>query len=157
GAAKERELVRTAPAAGLDPQDHFLVGHEYYSLGELELATQEFRQAFQINAGHFWTNYFLGMCYVTSGEPKIAVPHLAICQGQRPKMIWIYLLRGFALGKMEDCAAAEKDFKLALDLEPPDTARYVLYNNRGVVRVGQKETRSKGVEDLKEAAALRPD
>jgi tetratricopeptide (TPR) repeat protein len=121
------------------------------------LANQEFRRALQLNARHFWTHYFLGICCVTSGKPEAAVAHLTICQSQQPKLIWIYLLRGFALGQMEDYAAAESDFDLALSLQPSPATLYVLYNNRGVMRVGQKEARAKGVEDLKQAAALRPD
>jgi tetratricopeptide (TPR) repeat protein len=71
--------------------------------------------------------------------------------------IWIYLLRGFALGQMEDYVAAESDLDRALSLEPSPATSYVLHNNRGVMRVGQKEARAKGIEDLKQAVALRPD
>jgi tetratricopeptide (TPR) repeat protein len=158
GAAKESGLVRALAAnTDLDPLDHFLVGHELFSQGELALANQEFRRALQLDAKHFWTHYFLGICCITSGKPETAVAHLTICQGQRRELIWIYLLRGFALGQMEDYQAAETDFDRALALEPSPATLYVLYNNRGVMRVGQKGARAKGVEDLKRAAALRPD
>jgi tetratricopeptide (TPR) repeat protein len=157
-AAKERESVRSQkPGTGLDPQDHFLVGHELYSQGDLEGANQEFRQALQLDPRHFWTHYFLGICCVTSGKPEVAVAHLTVCQGQQPKLVWVYLLRGFALGQVGDNAAAESDFDRALALQPGPATLYVLYNNRGVMRVGRKETWGRGVEDLKQAAALRPD
>jgi tetratricopeptide (TPR) repeat protein len=139
-----------------DAQDHFLVGHELFSQGKLEAATREFRKALQLNAKHFWTHYFLAIC-VMSGKPDVAVAHLTICQGLRPGLIWIYLLRGFALGQLEDYTAAEQDFDRALALKPPPATLYVLYNNRGVLRVGRKETRTDGIEDLKKAIRLRPE
>src|SRR5262249_23068027 len=146
-AAKESEQVRTlAQQTERDPLDHFLVGHELYSQGKLEPANLEFRRALQLDAKHFWTHYFLGICCVTSGKPEVAVAHLTICQSQRPKLLWIHLLRGFALGQMEDYRAAEADFDQALSLGPSPATLYVLYNNRGVMRVGQKEMRSKGIE-----------
>jgi tetratricopeptide (TPR) repeat protein len=158
GAATESMKVQILAAeTDLDPQDHFLVGHEFYSRGDLAAANQEFRRALQLNARHFWTHYFLGICCVTAGKPEVAVAHLTICQGQQPKLVWIYLLRGFALGQMEDYAGAEADFDRAVALRPSPATLYVLYNNRGVMRVGRKETWAKGVEDLKQAAALRPD
>jgi tetratricopeptide (TPR) repeat protein len=158
GAEKEDRLAKDlALKTDLDPQDHFLVGQEHFSRGELPLANQEFRRALQLNSRHFWTNYFLGICCVTSAKHEVAVAHFAVCQGQRPEMVWVYLLRGFALGQIEDYAAAEADFDRALSLKPSAAARYVLYNNRGVMRVGRKESWAKGVEDLRQAAALRPD
>src|SRR5262249_13375177 len=135
GSARESKQVQDlAPQTDLDPLDHFLVGHEFYSQGELARANQEFRRALQLNAKHFWTHYFLSICSVTSGEPKVAVAHLTICQGEQPKLIWIYLLRGFALGQIEDYEAAEADFDRALALDPSPATLYVLYNNRGVMR-----------------------
>ncbi len=157
-AARESERVQAlASETNLDPHDHFLVGHEFYSQGNLTRANQEFRRALQLDARHFWTHYFLGLCHVTAGQPEVAVAHLTLCQGQQPRLIWIYLLRGFALGQMEDYPAAERDFDRALALQPSPATLYVLYNNRGVMRVGQKGAWAQGVEDLKQAAALRPD
>jgi tetratricopeptide (TPR) repeat protein/tRNA A-37 threonylcarbamoyl transferase component Bud32 len=157
GAARERERADALAAqVELDSQDHFLVGHELFSQGKLEQATQEFRRALQRNPNHFWTHYFLGICCVSSSKPDVAVAHLTICEGQKKGLIWIYLLRGFALGQLEDYRAAEQDFNLALDMKPSPATLYVLYNNRGVMRVGRKETRAQGVEDLKKAARLSP-
>jgi tetratricopeptide (TPR) repeat protein/tRNA A-37 threonylcarbamoyl transferase component Bud32 len=156
-AGREKDRLRALAESNLDPQDRFLVGHEFYSQGNLTLANQEFRRALQLDAAHFWTHYFLGICCVTAGKPDVAVAHLTICQSQQPKVIWIYLLRGFALGQMGDYKAAEADFDQALALSPSPATLYVLYNNRGVMRVGQKGARTKGLEDLKRAVALRPD
>jgi tetratricopeptide (TPR) repeat protein len=158
GAAKERGLAQALVAeTDLDPQDHFLVGHEFYSQGKLEPANQEFLRALQLDSGHFWTHYFLGICCLTASKPELAVAHFTICQSRRSDLVWIYLLRGFALGEMQDYSAAEADFSRALALEPSLAARYVLYNNRGVMRVGQKGARAEGLKDLERAAELRPE
>jgi tetratricopeptide (TPR) repeat protein/tRNA A-37 threonylcarbamoyl transferase component Bud32 len=158
GAAKEKAQARALESeTDLDPQDHFLVGHELYSQGDHGHAAQEFRRAVQLNPQHFWAHYFLGICCVTADEPKVAVAHWTVCQGMKRDLIWIYLLRGFALGQAGEYKAAEADFDTALSLKPSDAARYVLFNNRGVMRVARKETWGQGVEDLRQAAALRPD
>jgi tetratricopeptide (TPR) repeat protein len=155
GAAVESKRARgIASQTDRDPEDHFLVGHELFIQNQLHEATQEFRRSLQLDAGHFWAHYFLAICCMSLHNPEVAVTHLTICQGQRPHLIWIYLLRGFALGQLEEYAAAEKDFDEALSLKPPPATLYVLYNNRGVMRVGRKETRSKGVEDLTRAVTL---
>jgi tetratricopeptide (TPR) repeat protein len=158
GADRERRQEEALAArTDLDPQDHFLVGHELYSQGEMSKASDEFRRALQRDAKHFWTHYFLGICCVTADKPEVAVAHLTICQSQRPDLVWIYLLRGFVLGMMTDQSAAESDFDRALALKPGPAILYVLYNNRGVMRVGHNTMRGAGIDDLKRAAALRPD
>jgi tetratricopeptide (TPR) repeat protein len=123
----------------------------------LEPALQEFRRALQVHSRDFWTNYFLGVCSITSGKAEVAVAHLTVCQSERPQFIWIYLLRGFALGQLHDYAAAEADFDRALTLQPGPATLYVLYNNRGVMRAARPDAWEQGVQDLKQAAALGPD
>jgi hypothetical protein len=57
---------------------------------------------------------------------------------------------------MKDHAGAEADFDRALALKPGRATLSVLYNNRGVIRVGRQETRAQGIEDLKRAVAHHP-
>ena len=156
---KSAKVQAVAGALDLDPQDHFLVGREFYLLNNLEQASQEFHLALQLDANHFWTHYFIGLCFVTSGKPEVAVHHLTLCQNQQPDLVWVYLLRGFALGQMKNHTAAEADFDSALALAPSKATQYVLYSNRGVMRMLQEgeEAWAKGVEDLKKAALLDKD
>jgi tetratricopeptide (TPR) repeat protein len=156
-AVEEQEVVQTLAANETTALDHFLVGQEYYSQGALVPAMREFHRALGIDARHFWARYFLSICCVLSGKPEEADAHLSFCQGERPELIWIYLLRGYARGQMKEYEAAENDFGRALTLGPTPAARYVLYNNRGVMRVLQEGARAQGVQDLKQAAALCPD
>jgi tetratricopeptide (TPR) repeat protein/tRNA A-37 threonylcarbamoyl transferase component Bud32 len=160
-AAKKEASKARAPANDLDfhPQDHFLVGQELYTQGDLDKANGEFHRALRQHPGDFWTHYFLGICNVASGNPAAAVAHFTVCQSQRKDLVWVYLLRGFAYGQLSEYPAAEADFDIALSLKPTAAARYVLFNNRGVMRVGQEDKAkwAQGVEDLSEAAKLRPD
>jgi tetratricopeptide (TPR) repeat protein len=133
-AAEQKSLAqRSVPTTDLD---HFLVGLEHYSQGDRELpqAIREFRQAVEINGKHFWASYFLGICYVMSDEPEAAVASFTTCQCLEPDLVWIYLMRGFARGQMEEHASAESDFERAeraLELRLDPAARYVFYTNRG--------------------------
>jgi tetratricopeptide (TPR) repeat protein len=84
---------------------------------------------------------------------------LTNCLTQQPGLVWIYLLRGFAQGQLGDYRAAEDDFRAAqglLEARPDREASYVLYNNRAVVRIGQKQYAA-AVDDLRRAIALKPD
>src|SRR5262249_38033596 len=66
-ARKERDKAQALAAkTELDPQDHFLVGHELYSQDDVKQASAEFQRALQLDPGHFWSHYFLGICRVTS-------------------------------------------------------------------------------------------
>jgi serine/threonine protein kinase/Tfp pilus assembly protein PilF len=167
-AAEEEELVEKLASTTVDDPhdrlyDHFLVGYEHYSQNDLEKAIQEFSRALLIDSGHFWSNYFLGICYLTAGEPKLASIYLTFCQKQHPELSSIYLLRGFALGQMQHYADAERDFHEALSLlerssplKPSEAILYVVYNNRGVMRVLQEGNaqRAKGMKDLQRAIEL---
>jgi tetratricopeptide (TPR) repeat protein/predicted Ser/Thr protein kinase len=158
--AEEKRAHALEGRADLHPQDAFLVGLELYNQGQVDKATAEFRRALQRMPDDFWNHYFLGICCVRSKKADEAVTLFTICQKQQPKLVWVYLLRGFALGQMKNYAAAEEDFARALEFtDLTEAARYVLLNNRGVMRLGQEDKAAweKGIDDLKEAAALRPE
>jgi tetratricopeptide (TPR) repeat protein len=156
--AERRQAKALEGRADLYPQDASLVGLELYSQGELVKATEEFRRALRRMPDDFWNHYFLGLCCVSSNKAEEAVTHFTICQKQQPKLVWVYLLRGFALGKINSYTAAEEDFARALKFDLTDAARYVLLNNRGAMRLGRPEKGAwdDAVKDLLEAARLRP-
>jgi tetratricopeptide (TPR) repeat protein len=162
-AAVEDASLRTLESpSDLHPEDHFLVGYELYSQRQWARASQEFRQALQSDPEHFWARYFLGICYVMSEQFPEAVGHLTLCERRHPELTWIYLLRGFALGKLQRFEEAEDDFNKASKMANQEKSKatlYALYNNRGVMRVFEtnKAVRAKGVEDLKKATVLFSD
>jgi tetratricopeptide (TPR) repeat protein/predicted Ser/Thr protein kinase len=138
--------------------DHYLLGDELYRQGKPKQALDEFERTLRLQPGHFWARYFLALCYIRLQQPALARDSLTTSLSQHPEIVWIRLMRGFAFGQLEDHAAAEADFADALQLlstQPNDDARYVLYNNRAIMRVGQKNFDG-AINDLREAIALRP-
>jgi serine/threonine protein kinase/Tfp pilus assembly protein PilF len=140
--------------------DHFLMGDDFYKQGQFREALAEFTKALQIQSNYFWARYYLSVCYLILGEPGPARVSLTECLNQKKlstNVVWIYLMRGFAEGQLKDFEDAEKDFQAALKIlesEKDDEALYVLYNNRGILRIGQPGEFSEGVRDLEEAINL---
>src|SRR5262249_47920509 len=106
-AAEQKEVAQRMAASTATALDHLLVGQEHYSSGEVRQAYEEFHRALLINDRHFWARYFLGICCVALEMPAEAEAHFTCCQGQRPELIWIYLLRGYARGQIKEYEAAE--------------------------------------------------
>jgi serine/threonine protein kinase/tetratricopeptide (TPR) repeat protein len=137
--------------------DHYLLGEELYRQGTPQQALIEFLECLR-EKDNFWARYFLSLCYIRMNQADLARDNLTTCLSQHGEIVWIYLMRGFALGQLADFKGAEKDFADALkllDKQPNVDARYVLYNNRAIMRVGQKNFEG-AVADLREAIALRP-
>jgi tetratricopeptide (TPR) repeat protein len=104
----------------------------------------------ELQPDYFWAQYFLALCYLRQQRPTEAKVGLTACLRQRGDFVWIYLMRGYAHGQLDEFAQAEEDFRRALDCKDlDDEARYVLFANRGVLRMRQADT-------LKPAARLRP-
>jgi tetratricopeptide (TPR) repeat protein/predicted Ser/Thr protein kinase len=155
-AQAEGEQAEQQPAQSA--LDHYLLGDELYRQGRPQEASVEFQQTLREQADHFWARYFLSLCYIRLQRPDLAHDNLTMCLSQHPEIIWIYLMRGFASGQLEKYQAAEADFAEALRLlttQPNDDARYVLYNNRAIMRVGQKDF-ERAIADLRRAITMRP-
>jgi tetratricopeptide (TPR) repeat protein/predicted Ser/Thr protein kinase len=155
--AKE-EVARAERAPPESALDHYLLGDELYRQGLLEAAQAQFQLALRNQPDHFWAHYFLALTDLRLRRPDLARDNLTACLSQRPQIVWIYLMRGFACGQMGEYPAAEADFAEALrllDAQPNDDARYVLYNNRAISRVGQTRLES-AIDDLRRAIDLRP-
>jgi tetratricopeptide (TPR) repeat protein len=160
-AKREREQADAIqPADSIDyfliGVDSFMGGGERSGRGALTRAIVSFDQALRLEPGHFWSEYYLAVCYLNSGRPDLAKAYLTTCHGRRPDFIWIYLLRGFALGQLRDFAAAEADFRKASELDANDDARYALLVNRGAARFEQGSYAA-AAADLEQAIAMKPD
>jgi serine/threonine protein kinase/tetratricopeptide (TPR) repeat protein len=158
-ASKERaEAKRHPPDSYLD---HYLAGRELYTQGKSEAAATCFVAALRRKPDHFWARYFLAMCHVQLGKLDAAREALTSCEAQKKGLVWLYLLRGHALGRMGCYADAEADFATALTLlekQPNAEALYALYNNRAVARLGKPQKDYAGAQrDLEMAATLQPD
>src|SRR5205823_1333992 len=98
--------------------------------------------------------YFVAVCSLPT-DPRLARAHLTACLVPKPDFVWLYLLRGFAHGQLQDFQAAEADFQKALALKPDADARYALHVNRGALRTRQGRL-ADAIADLQHAIRLQP-
>ena len=93
-------------------------------------------------------------CCARAGPPRRG-PCSAPAWLNASDFVWLYLLRGFAQEELQAWSAADSDFQKASQLPLDDNARYVLFVNRGVLRVRQ-ERFDDAVADLKAAIERKP-
>ncbi len=147
---------KKAEVAPLDQVlDHFLMADELYRREKFAEAIKEFDQVLDRQPGHFWGRYLNAICLLRQGRPGEARALLTACLAERSDFVWLYLLRGFAQEELRAWDAADGDFQKAAKLPLDENARYVLYVNRGVLRVRQ-ERFADAVTDLKAAIERKP-
>src|SRR5262249_54819317 len=151
-AATQQDRLALACAA-TTARDHYLIGEEYYKRGDIPAARSEFEESLRVEGDGFWASYFLALCHVKLGQPRLAAEPLNHCLARKRGFAWIYLLRGFVYGQVGNYPAAEADFSAVLGEAPAPEVLYVLYNNRAVMRVGQKKY-ADAVADLNAAIRL---
>jgi tetratricopeptide (TPR) repeat protein len=146
-------------AASLPPQgalDHFLAGEEQYRRGDWGQAMTSFNRTLSLQPAHFWAQFFLGVCHLKVRHWEAAKAGLNACFSRRPDFVWAYLFRSFVNEKLQALPEAEADFQKALQLNPNEDARYVLFLTRGILRFDQRELES-AAADFRSAVALKPD
>jgi tetratricopeptide (TPR) repeat protein len=166
-AAKERQ--RADVLEPTDAVDFFLLGIEAYEKRELDEAIASFKTTLRLEPSHFGAQYMLAVCYLVSGRLDQAEISLTACQSRRPDFVWIYILRGFALGEAgaralaadrraearTRFAAAAADFAKAKACKQTTDASYALLVNRGVSHFRQEQYND-AIQDLNQAVALDP-
>jgi serine/threonine-protein kinase len=153
-ARKDRDRAASLPPEGA--LDHFLVGEEQYRRGDWEQAMNSFSRALSMQPGHFWAQFFLAVCHLKVQHWEAAKAGLNACLTQQPDFVWAYLFRSFANEKLQALTEAETDFQKALQLNPDEDARYVLFLTRGILRFNQGELKC-AEADFRSAIALRPE
>ncbi|WP_250847064.1 protein kinase domain-containing protein [Aquisphaera insulae] len=154
--AREEHQLALSSGSPASAPDEFLLGEQCYRREDLSRAIDHFKQALSADPNHFWAGYLMAHCFIKTHRPAEAQAALIACQARRPDFIWIYLLKGFAEGEMQEFNLAEADFRRALELHADEDARYVLLVNRGVMRLRKKEPAA-AIEDFRAAIALKPD
>jgi serine/threonine protein kinase/tetratricopeptide (TPR) repeat protein len=153
--AHKAELA--AAATPLDSVfDHFLMADELYRREQFAEAIKEFDQVLARKPGHFWAQYLNALCLLRQQRPAEARTLLGSCMAQRSDFVWLYLLRGFAHEELQAWAEAETDFDKAANMVHDESARYVLFVNRGVLRLRTKRI-GEAIDDLNSAIKLKPD
>jgi serine/threonine protein kinase/Tfp pilus assembly protein PilF len=153
GARREEEAAAGVPVR--DALDHFLVGDEYFRRSHFEEAIGELNQVLQLKPAHFWAQYLDALCLMRLHRSAEARAQLTACLAQRSDYVWIYIQRAQAQSELQAFDAAEADFQKALKMPLDRDARYVLFANRGVLRVRQGRF-DDAVADLKRAIELKP-
>jgi serine/threonine protein kinase/Tfp pilus assembly protein PilF len=157
GARKERDRAEALTPAGA--LDDFLMGVDEQRQGDLTAAIGHLQDALRSDPGHFWARYFLAVCYLRTqrrGEALAAKDSLTACLNQR-EFVWVYVLRGFVHGRLNEFSAAEDDFGKAAQLDPSDEdVRYSIALGRGVLRMLQQKY-PEAAGEFEEAARLKPD
>jgi tetratricopeptide (TPR) repeat protein len=171
-------------AATLEPSgafEHFLLGQERHDAGDLVAARRHLDAALLERPDLFWAQCLSAIVSLNArpSRPADAKFALTACLQQRPTYGWLHLLRGSAFGQMgamalddatrlparsvelreeaeADFAAAETDFRWALERGLDGGLRYALHMNRGVLRF-QRGRLDEAVVDFERAIAIDPD
>jgi serine/threonine protein kinase/tetratricopeptide (TPR) repeat protein len=152
-ATRAEQAAQSASLGGV--LDHFLLADELYRREQFDQAIQEFDRVLELKPGHFWAQYLDALCLLRQQRPAEARAFLSACLAQRSDFVWLYLLRGFAQEELQAWSAAEADFLKAAQMPLDDNARYVLFVNRGVLRVRTARFED-AVADLNSAIKLKP-
>src|SRR5262249_21773298 len=136
--------------------DHFLVGEEQYRRGDWKQAMHAFNRALSLQPAHFWAQFFLAVCHLKLQHWEAAKAGLNACLFQQPDFVWAYLFRSFANEKLQTVPEAEADFQRALQLNPNEDARYILFLTRGILHFNQREWKQ-AAADFRSARALKPE
>ena len=152
-AAQAEEEAQAAPLANV--LDHFLMADESYRRANFDEAISEFERVQQLQPNHFWSLYLNALCLSRQNRHAEAKTLLTACLAQGREFVWLYLLRGYAHGELRAWDAAEADFQKAFELPFEENSRYVLFVNRGVLRI-QQERFDEAIADLNNAIKLKP-
>jgi serine/threonine protein kinase/Tfp pilus assembly protein PilF len=152
-ASKERNLAADHPLEGA--LDHFLAGEEQYRHGDWKKAGTLFNRALNLEPDHFWAQFLLAVCHLKSQQWEAARAGLNACLAHQSDFVWAYLFRSFAHERAHAISEAEADFRKALELNPNEDARYLLFLTRGVLHFNQKELDQAG-SDFRSAMELKP-
>src|SRR5262249_27536330 len=155
GARVERD--RAAAVAPRSALDHFQAGLESYRRDQVEQAAASCEEALRLEPNHFWAQYLKVVCNVRARPPRWreAKVGLTACLGRMPDSPSLLLLLGATHGELQEFAAAEDKFRLALDKADTKPLRALVLTSRSTVRIraGRWDDARR---DLLEAIELQP-
>jgi eukaryotic-like serine/threonine-protein kinase len=143
----------------LSPQDTlalFLGGLDRMQRGDADGAVGDFAQVLTLEPDHFMARFFQAVSFLRGrrlGEARVA---LTACLGQRPHFAWTCLLLARVHAESNDPAAALRELRRGLEMQPRDAARVTLLVSRGFLHLRSEEWAAARA-DFDEALALQPD
>jgi serine/threonine protein kinase/tetratricopeptide (TPR) repeat protein len=155
GRDEEADKV-TEAAKGTEPTaafDFFLLGEDARKARQYEQALNRYMKVVRLEPGHFWTRYYMGLCYFQLGHPRAAVSAFSNAATLRPAYAWPVMFRGLSYFAVNMPDEALADFEAAVALEP-DLAD--IYINRGFVYL-RTDRYEEALADFQKAAQLEPD
>ena len=182
-AGRDREKQAAGQLKPVTALDYFLSGRELAFGRQFAAAVRGLKQALGLDRDQASAHLLLAVCYLNMQPKRLseAESSLDSCVRSNPDVAGLYLLRALVFGEegtqslgeieferpgeasasplkeqADDAfAAAEADYRRALDLKPNDDLRYVLLANRGLLRL-QSDRLDLAVADLRAAIRLQP-
>ena len=124
----------TEPNSALD---YFLMGDSKQKQGKTREAADYFASALAKQPDHFWAQYFLAVCNLQLQQMARARDNLTNCIVARRDFVWLYMLRGFANGQLNQFKNADEDFAIALSQPHDRQAQYGILVNQGLICLRQ--------------------
>ena len=178
-AGVDEELRRAGTLAPATAFDQFLIGQERYKRRDWAGSLKRFDAALRLQPDHFWAQALSAICSLQLQHPTEAKAALNACLSREAGFAWLYVLRGFASGRIASQArgadrrargrvdavrqdvegqfeAAEFDYRKALELlrdRPGDELQYVVRVNRGLMWL-ERGRLAEAESDLRDAVRL---
>ena len=154
-ADSERLRAEQFPPTDL-PTARFLSAVDQLRCQNLDGAIRDFDKVLDAEPEHFMARLCIAVCFVRQKRPGEAKVALTACLAQRPRFVFSYLFRGQANLQLGEPADALQDFQRGLDMNPPDSARFALLTNKGLLHFRLQQVDQARIM-LKEATELLPD
>jgi serine/threonine protein kinase/Tfp pilus assembly protein PilF/regulator of sirC expression with transglutaminase-like and TPR domain len=165
GRDRERRAAQQhEPATALD---YFLSGRELAACGRFADAIGLLETAVQRDLDQTSAHLLLAVCYLNQRPKQLSAARASLnaCIRSHPDLVGLYLMRASIFGEegsqaqgkaaADAFAAAEADYRRALERQPTDDLRYGLLANRGLLRLRSGRL-AESVADLDAAIRLKP-
>jgi serine/threonine protein kinase/Flp pilus assembly protein TadD len=129
---------RAPRAVALAPRtvwERTAIGRSLLREGELEYASEELRQALDLEPHDPWSNYYYGLCAYRLKRFQDAALAFSVCVGSAPELPGCYYSRALALTALGRIDEAITDYNRTLQLEP---GMAVALLNRGMLHYQQR-------------------